>query len=274
MELRIQEGNILNITMKVSKYMIDIHSHILPQIDDGAVNIDITLEMLKNAVKDGTQKIVATPHYCMGYGTSKISEIKDYVNKLNSLMKEKKIKIEIYSGQEVYLNEYIIKDYLEGNIGTINDSKYMITECPIDKFNDDIFDIIYEFKIREIIPIIAHPERYIPVVENFLYINKFIENGCLFQMNSGSIQGLFGKRVKLIAKLLLDNGIYNFIGSDAHNNTNRTTGLSKAINLSNKINVESEKKFMESANKLLENKDIKFGGQKLKKNKSIFHFFT
>jgi len=178
MELIIQEENILNITMKVSKFMIDIHAHILPKIDDGAENIDIALEMLKNAVSDGTEKIVATPRYCMGYGTCKIKEIKDYVNKLNCLMKEKKIEIKIYSGQEVYVNKHTIEDYLEGNIGTINDSKYMLIECPINKFNDDIFDIIYEFKIREIKPIIAHPERYVPVVENFLYINKFIYGKC------------------------------------------------------------------------------------------------
>lgn len=131
--------------------MIDIHSHILPKIDDGAENI------------------AATPHYCTGYGTTSITEVKDYVNKLNCLIEEKKIKIEIYSGQEVYLNEHTVENYLEGNIGTINDSKYMLIECPINKFNDDIFDIIYEFKIRGIVHIIAHPERYITVIDDHIY---------------------------------------------------------------------------------------------------------
>lgn len=254
--------------------MIDIHAHILSQIDDGAENINITLEMIKNAAKDGTDKIVATPHYCIEYGEATITDVKDYVNNLNCLIDEKKIKIQIYSGQEVYLSEHTIEDYLEGKIGTINDSKYMLTECPINEFNDYIFDIIYELKIRGIIPIIAHPERYISVIENILYINKFIDCGCLFQMNSGSIQGSFGRKVKLAAELFLKNEIYNFIGSDAHNNTNRTTGLSKAINVSNKINVRSEKIFMEGASKLLENKDIKFYGQKIKEKKSIFHFWN
>lgn len=252
--------------------MIDIHSHILPQIDDGSENIDITLEMLKNAVEDGTKKIVATPHYGGGYGIAPIGEVRNYVNKLNTLMEEKNLKIRIYSAQEVYLNEHTIDDYIEGNIGTINDSKYMLTECPINQFSNYIFDIIYELNIRGIIPIIAHPERYITVIENPTFINKFIECGCLFQMNSGSIQGIFGKKVKSIAKLMLSNGIYNFIGSDAHNSTNRTTGLSRAINMSNDINIESEKIFRESANKLLGNKDIKFSGQKFKERRSIFHF--
>ncbi|BCZ47111.1 exopolysaccharide biosynthesis protein [Clostridium gelidum] len=254
--------------------MIDIHSHILPKIDDGAENINITLEMIKNAVNDGIEKIVATPHYYIGYGTTPITEVKDYINKLNYFIEEKNLKIQIYSGQEVYLNEHTIHDYLEGKIGTINDSKYMLIECPMNEFNDYIFDIIYELKIRGIIPIIAHPERYFFVIENRLYINKFIEYGCLFQVNSGSIQGLFGRKVKLAAELLLNNGIYNFIGSDAHNNTNRTTGLSKAINLSNKINTESEKIFIESSNKLLKNKNIIFCGQKIKENKFKFHFFS
>lgn len=252
--------------------MIDIHSHILPHIDDGAENIDITIEMLKNAVSDGIEKIVATPHYCIGCGTCTIAEVKDYVSILNSHIKENKIQIKIYSGQEVYLNENTIEDYLEGNIGTINDSRYMLTECPISEFNSHIFNIIYELKIRGIIPIIAHPERYIPIMENVLNINKFIEIGCLFQMNSGSIQGVFGKKVKLVADLFLKNGIYNFIGSDAHNCINRITGLSKAIIVSNSINIQSEKVFMECASKLLENKKIEFSSQKLKKKKSIFDF--
>ncbi|WP_160689343.1 CpsB/CapC family capsule biosynthesis tyrosine phosphatase [Clostridium sp. C2-6-12] len=252
--------------------MIDIHSHILPQIDDGAENIDITLEMLKDAVKDGTKKIVATPHYFIGYGTTTITEVRDFVTELNYLIREKNLKIQIYSGQEVYLNEHTIEDYLEGNIGTINDSRYMLTECSIYEFSDYIFEIIYELKIRGIIPIIAHPERYVPIIENVLSINKFIESGCLFEMNSGSIQGAFGRNVKAVAELFLKNGIYNFIGSDAHNNVNRTTVLSKAINISNSINVKSEKVFMDSASKLLENKDIEFCGQKLKEKKSIFYF--
>lgn len=254
--------------------MIDIHSHILPQIDDGAENMVIALEMIKNAVKDGIEEIVATPHFCAEYGTTTIHKVKDYVSKLNCLLEENNSKIQVYSGQEVYLNEQTIENYLEGNIGTINDSKYMLTECPMNEFGDDILDVIYELRIRGIIPIIAHPERYVPIMEKGAYINKFIENGCLFQMNSGSIQGLFGRKVKLTTELLLNNGIYSFIGSDAHNISNRNTGLSKAINILKSRNDQSERIFMESARKLLRNKDIKFYGQKIKEKRLIFHFLS
>ena len=126
--------------------------------------------MLRNAVNDGTEKIVATPHYGNGYGVSTISEVKNYVNKLKSLLEEKDMKIEIYSGHEVYLNEYILEECLDGKIGTINDSNYMLMEFDMNKFSYDVLNIIYEFKIRDIVPIIAHPERYLPVIEYALYM--------------------------------------------------------------------------------------------------------
>lgn len=121
---------------------------------------------------------------------------------------------------------------MEGKIGTLNDSKYMLIEFPMRKFDDNICDIIYELQVRNIIPIIAHPERYKPIIENPIYINKFINEGYLFQMNTGSIEGKFGSDVKKITEVLLENGIYNFIGSDAHDTKNRNTGLSKCNKLS------------------------------------------
>lgn len=254
--------------------MIDIHSHIIPGIDDGSRNMEMTLEMLRSAERDGTKKIIATPHYLLEYGELTINEIKVLVEEINSIVDKEGINIKIYSGQEVYFTENIVENYIKGNIGTLNDSRYMLIEFPMQKFDKNIFETLYELQIRDIVPIIAHPERYKPFIEKPSFINDFINEGYLFQMNSGSLEGLFGKRVKATAELLLYNDIYNFIGSDVHNSTNRTIGLSKAINLSNKINIKSEEQFIENANKLFENIDIEFRGQKLKDNKSIFHFFS
>lgn len=255
--------------------MIDIHSHIIPGIDDGSKNMEMTLEMLRNAERDGTKEIVATPHYLLEYGESTIEEVKVFVEKINSIINEEKINIKVYSGQEVYFTENILQDYLDGKIGTLNDSRYMLIEFHMNTnvFEENIFDILYELQVRAIILIIAHPERYRSIIKNPLNINRFIDEGYLFQMDAGSITGLFGKEVKKTAEILLENGIYNFIGSDAHNIKNRNTGISQAINLANDKKDKIDKVFNESSRKMLNNEKVDFLGKRIKKKKSILSFF-
>lgn len=256
--------------------IVDIHSHILPGIDDGAENMEITLEMLRNAEKNGTKEIVATPHYLLEYGDASISEVKVLTDEVNSLAQKEGIDIKIYSGQEVYFNESIIENFIQGNIGTINNSRYMLIEFPMHGFDDNIVDILYELQVRNIVPIIAHPERYKPFRDEPSQINKFIEAGYLFQINSGSIEGKFGESVRKTAAIFLENNIYNFIGSDAHNVENRNSGIQKAMDV---ISKESKNDFQmnkqifeESSEKLLKDLEVEFIGKKIKAKKSIFSF--
>ncbi|NSB16563.1 tyrosine-protein phosphatase [Clostridium beijerinckii] len=250
--------------------IVDIHSHIIPGIDDGSKDMEMTLEMLRNAEKDGVKEIVATPHYLLEYGEATIDEVKNYVKEINNILGKENIDIKIYSGQEVYYTEKIIEYYMQGNIGTLNDSRYMLVEFPMRKFDESIFDTLYELQVRNIVPVIAHPERYIPIIEDPKNINKFINEGYLFQVNAGSIDGRFGEKIQKTANILLDNGIYNFIGSDAHNINRRNTGLSTALDLINKSTIKNI--FKESSEKILNNGEVKFLGEKIKEKKSIFWF--
>jgi protein-tyrosine phosphatase len=256
--------------------IVDIHSHVLPGIDDGAENMEMTLEMLRNAEKVGTNEIVATPHYLIEYGDATISLVKALTHKVNAAARSNGINVKIYSGQEVYYDENIIKNYLEGNIGTINDSRYMLIEFPMHGFDKDIFDILYELQVRNIVPIIAHPERYKPLREEPSLINKFIDAGYLFQVNSGSIEGRFGESVRKTAKLFLANNIYNFIGSDAHNTENRNLGIQKALEVLSMENIYESKInkqiFEESSDKLLKDEKIEFLGKRIKTKNSLFSF--
>ncbi len=251
--------------------MVDIHSHIIPGIDDGSKDMEMTLEMLRNAEENGTREIVATPHYLLEYGEARIEEVKEYVKNINELLEREKIDVKVYSGQEVYFSERIVEDYIEHNIGTMNDSRYMLIEFDMHKFDESIFDLLYELQIRDIVPIIAHPERYKYFREKPILINKFIEQGYLFQLNAGSIEGRFGETVKKTAATFLDKKIYNFIGSDAHDINNRNTGIKNAMSV---ISDEMIKEiFEDSSKKMLENKPIEFLGQKIKEKRTIFSFF-
>jgi len=236
--------------------VIDIHSHILFDTDDGAKNLDMTLDMLKNAVQDGTKKIVATPHYCINYAEVPFGEIIKRVENLRQIIKENHIDLELFCGQEVYMSKYIVEQYEENKIGTINDTKYMLVELPLREFESDTLDMIYELQLKGIKIILAHPERYIPVINNPCVINDYVREGLLFQMNAGSICGQFGKKVEKTAETLLKNNIYSFIGSDAHDNIKRTTGLSKAIKIIDKKKYINTKLFFESAEDMLKDKEI------------------
>ncbi|GKX67446.1 tyrosine-protein phosphatase [Inconstantimicrobium mannanitabidum] len=253
--------------------MIDTHSHVLPGIDDGAKSVDITLEMLKHAEQDGVKKIVATPHYCLEYAEAPYQQVKDLTVQINNLCKQEGINIEIYHGQEVFFSEDIIEDYKSGIIGTINDSKYMLIEFPVTKFPKETFELLYELQLKGIVPIIAHPERYNTFIEKPSEINKFIDEGYLFQLDSGSIEGVFGSKVKKTAEIFTNHNIYNFIGSDAHNTRSRCMGLSGAMKIIEKKTKTNKESFIESADKMLKNKDVIFDGMKISDKKGIFSFF-
>lgn len=248
--------------------MVDIHSHILPKIDDGSKNLSMTYEMLRKCSKEGVKKIVATPHY-YDCSSAYFRKVKAMVRMLNKLSYKQNLDIKIFHGQEIYLTDNIIKEYEKKKIATINDSRYMLIELNMNRFSDNMLNMIYELRIRDIVPIIAHPERYNFILRKSNIINDLIKEGCLFQINSGSIEGKFGWKVKERSKILVRHNVYNFIGSDAHNNK-RTIGIKNGLEIINKINSESLENYSIDSEKLLNDKIIKFKGEKLKKKKYFF----
>lgn len=107
--------------------MVDIHSHILPKIDDGSKNLSMTYEMLRKCSKEGVKKIVATPHY-YDCSSTYFRKVKAMVRMLNKLSYKQNLDIKIFHGQEIYLTDNIIKEYEKKKIATINDSRYMLIE--------------------------------------------------------------------------------------------------------------------------------------------------
>ena len=251
--------------------MVDMHSHIIYGIDDGSKSKEMTLEMLKLSIECGVKKIVATPHYMKGRFNVEYSEVKDKVNELRQMVSEEKLDIEIYCGQEVYYRENILEYYEEGVIGTINDSRYMLIELPMMEFDvNSVIDNLYELTLKGIIPIIAHPERYIPFIKNPSLINDFIKEGYLFQLNTGSVIGDFGKDVKRLALNYLENNVYSVVGSDAHSNRNRNTDISEAIS---GVLRDYKCEFGKNGQLVLEDKEIVRKSAFIKERKKLFGIF-
>lgn len=251
--------------------MIDMHSHIIYGVDDGSKNKEMTLEMLKLSIGCGVKKIVATPHYMKGRFNVEYCEIKDKINELRQMVSEEKLDIEIYCGQEVYYRENILEYYEEGAIGTINDSRYMLIELPMREFDvNNVIDNLYELTLKGIVPIIAHPERYIPFIKKPSLINDFIKEGYLFQLNAGSIVGDFGKEVKKLALNYLGNGVYYICGSDAHSDGRRNTHISKEC-LEILSNYKGE--FIKNGQLILDDKEVKRKINLIKERKKLFGIF-
>ncbi|AAK81002.1 protein-tyrosine phosphatase [Clostridium acetobutylicum] len=253
--------------------MVDIHSHIIPGIDDGSNSLETTLKMMEIANEAGLTKMVATSHYFRGRFENSISAITSEAEKLNSIFKKKAVDIEVIPGQEVFIDNHTLEAHKNGIIGCIRDTNYMLVEFDMMSLLENAADILYEIQIRGIKPIIAHPERYTYIQRDLYKINDLIDENIYFQVNAGSIEGLFGKTVQKTAIKLIEEGLVSFIASDAHSAGKRCPGYEGALKLVAKIDSVLPGKFVKNADLLIENQEIKARSQKLKRKKGFFTFF-
>lgn len=255
--------------------MVDLHSHLIWEIDDGSKSREMTLNMLKKAIEGGTTKIVSTPHFLPGYYEAPLEEVKKRIEDVRSLAKEEDLNIDIYYGQEVYYSSSLLENYYNGYIGTINDSRYMLIEFNMRDFSiKEAVENIYELQLKGIVPVIAHPERYQKFIKNPSLINEFIKEGFLFQVNMGSITGDFGKDVKKTVDIFLKNKIYSFIGSDAHRDTKRNTDMRSGTEAIESLDKDYSNYLKDSGEKLIENQEVKFTGSLIKEKKGLFGMFS
>jgi protein-tyrosine phosphatase len=209
--------------------MFDLHSHILPNIDDGAKNMEMSLAMLQIATENGTKGIVATPHVIEGEWLPAWDKILTECAMLQKAAHDAGLDLEIFPGGEVAIYRDIL-DLLTGpGAYCINNGRYLLVELPathIPSFTGDFFFIL---QVRGITPILAHPERHPELAGKPEILAEWIGKGILSQMNSTSITGLMGERVMATAELLLTNNMVHVIGSDAHNIRHRNTNLTAAV---------------------------------------------
>lgn len=210
--------------------MIDFHTHIIPGIDDGSKNINETVTMLKEAQKAGFNMIVLTPHYLEGYYESSKNNNLVYTNKLNMIAMQNNIHIRLFLGNESYLSEDLPNLVKQGKVSTINNSRYLLFELPMNSEPMDLNRMVYKMQEIGITPILAHPERYSYIQENPNIVYDLIKNGVLMQSNYGSVLGQYGKKAKVIFKKLLENNMIYFLGSDVHRVNSIYTKMPEAVN--------------------------------------------
>jgi len=209
--------------------MIDIHSHILPELDDGAPDPETSLAMAKTAVSEGIRSIIATPHFIEGSAeTAKKEVVVERVEELNSCLKAHNIDLTIYPGNEIFISPEIPELLKKGELATLNNSRYVLLELPMGSIPVYTESVLYEIQLLGLTPVIAHPERNREIIENTGVTGKLADKDVLFQMNAGSITGFYGSSVKKTAWKLLREGIVSFVATDAHNNRSRTPAVREA----------------------------------------------
>ncbi|MDD3304279.1 MAG: hypothetical protein PHP54_05115 [Clostridia bacterium] len=238
--------------------MIDMHCHIIPNIDDGSQNITETLEMAKKASCLGYTGIYATPHYIENrHETDKI-DIKNSVAVLNKMLKEKNISITIYEGNEIYICNELLEIVRDHKVCTLGKSKYILFELPFSGEVLNLKEIISELSHVGYIPILAHPERYEFISKDYKRVLPFIQEGALLQINLASITGYYGNKPKKCVEKLLKNNLVHFIGTDAHDSHSIYDIHEKALKLITKKT--SDKKLHEilidNPNNVLKDKSI------------------
>ena len=209
--------------------MIDFHSHVLPNIDDGAKSVEETFNLIKEAQAAGFDKIISTSHYMEGYYEVNKSEICTWINAINEKLQSQNINTKLYIGNELYFSENIINLISEGKASTINNTDYVLFEIPLNSNPMNLYDIIYELIEHKYIPILAHPERYSSIQKEPTWVSELIEKGVLMQANFTSILGEYGDKAQLIVKKLLKNKMVHFLGSDVHKQNTIYPKISKAL---------------------------------------------
>lgn len=208
--------------------MIDLHCHILPGIDDGAVDMDTAVAMCLRAAEDGCQAMVATPHLRHERWWNGDRRV------LETLMAELRERVgdalQLHLGGEIAIHTESFDEILErpDHVVPLADSRYLLLELDWQGLGPQPESLLFELNIAQWKSVIAHPERVSWLMDDRSLVRRLVSNGALMQITAMSITGDLGKPAQDAAYWLLENGLAHFVASDAHDLTRRLPGLGKA----------------------------------------------
>lgn len=238
--------------------MIDMHSHIVFDVDDGSESLEESIEMIRTAKERGIKAMFATPHFIEGSMTAESIEVNERLAILRRELKKQAIDMPIYCGHEIFLDYDSLAHLKEGLSLSLNNTKYVLMEMPMQFPLNNLEDILFEFTVNGYVPIIAHPERYLYVQEDIDKVARWIKLGVLFQMNLTTMYGRYGQAAKKTAIKMLKRQMYHFVGTDVHSNT--STALSIATPLKRVRDIVGDEVYNDivcsNPQMVIENRDI------------------
>ena len=194
----------------------DIHSHLIPGIDDGSPDMETTIMLLKKFIALGYKKVITTPHVMSDYYKNTPEIILSSLDKVKTEIKKNNLSIEIEAAAEYNL-EPEFEDLLEkNNLLTFGPDKYLLFELSFFDEPPRVNDIIWKMREKGVSPVLAHVERYAYWHKDYDKIEEMINRGVKLQLNIGSVTGAYGPEVKKVADRLIKDKVIDFVGSDCH----------------------------------------------------------
>lgn len=237
--------------------MIDLHSHILADVDDGASTIKESLKILKKMEAKGVKKVTATPHY-PGYSSKNYIKDIDYnLDLLRKKAEEKRIEIEILKGSEILIDRKIPELLYNDQLLTINNTDYILLETYFNTFPTYFLNLIHDIKAMGYQIIIAHPERYSYIQSDYTKLYQWVEDYQLkLMLNSSSLLGRHGKTAEKTAIKMLDLGLCHLMASDTHGINKRPFSLDQGLKKAEKLKPGSTKIFKNNAEAVIKNQNL------------------
>ena len=196
---------------------IDIHSHLLPGIDDGAKTFADTLELTRSLHSFGVSQFITTPHIIQDVWKNTHEQIISNKEATKLELEKHNIKVPFRAAAEYLMDDQFVKLFQSQELLTLKDN-YVLVEMSYINAPIQLYDILFDLQVAGYIPVLAHPERYLFYQNNFNEYVKLKRAGCMFQLNLLAVVGYYGEGVTKIAEQLLQKRMYDFVGSDVHHN--------------------------------------------------------
>lgn len=210
--------------------MIDIHSHLLPGIDDGSENLNVSLQMARDAVADGVTHALMTPHHMNGRYVNHASDVIKLTADFQTELNNANIPLTVFPSQEVRINGGLLSALDDGDILTTDEQgTYILIEFPSDDVPAFTMDMLFQIQQRGLVPIIVHPERNTRLMKEPQLLNDMVSRGAYAQVTASSYVGTFGKAVTAFSEDIIANGLAHLFASDAHHIPGRKYNMRAAF---------------------------------------------
>jgi len=208
--------------------MIDLHCHLLPAIDDGAVDLETSIAMARMAVQDGIRVTACTPHIMPGVYENRGADIRAAIVRLQQALDDHDIPLQLVTGADVHIAPDLVGGLKSGRILSLNDSRYFLFEPPHHIAPPRLEQLAFDVLSAGYMPLITHPERLTWIESHYDVIKKMAHGGAWIQITAGAVTGRFGRRPRYWSERLLDEGLVHILATDAHNLRNRSPVMSEA----------------------------------------------
>ncbi|MBO4602452.1 MAG: hypothetical protein J5651_04760 [Salinivirgaceae bacterium] len=195
----------------------DMHSHLVPALDDGSDSTETSLSLITGLKNLGYKKLIITPHVMTGFYNNDEEKISKGFNALKKEVENQHIDIELGVGAEYYIDYDFMQDLSKKPMLTLGDSKMLLFECSFVNQHKNFDETVFEMQINGYKPVLAHPERYLYWHENIEHMKLLHDRGIMFQLNMLSLAKAYSPSVNKAAKELINNDLVDFIGTDLHN---------------------------------------------------------